>query len=74
MDDAEVRRALDEKFNDLRIDGSRAQYTLNRMDVFGRQRGTVWKIDSSISRVSELRTSSKRCLPAGHLLDGHQSS
>src|SRR5690606_8357574 len=55
MDDAEVRRLLDEKFETLRVDGSSAQYTLNRIDVAGRPDRTVWKIDSSLQQIDRLQ-------------------
>lgn len=54
MADAKVRDVL-AGVMEGKVDGESIQYTLNRVDIDGRETDTVWKVDSSLQSVEDLQ-------------------
>ncbi|MCY2992511.1 MAG: protein translocase subunit SecD [Planctomycetota bacterium] len=56
QEERDLRAKLDEQFEELKkAEGEAQQYTLSRVDVAGKPRGTWWKIDSSLKEETQLQ-------------------
>lgn len=58
-----IRDKLRAEFQDMRVDGSSVEYSVNRVDVEGVPDRTVWKIDSSLQEVEQLEQVLQKVFP-----------
>jgi SecD/SecF fusion protein len=65
-DSDEIRSKLDEEFEDVRVEGSSVQCSVNRVDVVGQPENTVWKIDTSLAEVGQLQSILQNAFPVAY--------